>query len=310
MQHLDEGTIHAWLDDALPASEAAMAEAHVAHCTECAALVAEARGLIAGASRIASSLDHVPAGIIPSAQPKPRALWNTLRLTPARARIAALLRVGVAWLCTARRAELKARHPARREGPPSLATDSAAHPRTAVSSAPAIAAPAPSKATQAQPKPKLAVKREVAESAKPAADVAAVDTVRAQRGIAGAERNFAGAPAPMASQRMVREFDASRGSPAGCYRLLSNAEHAMPIPERFALQRDSIGRNVVLRLSVDNQADSVLSGFAWRQVSPTAARLIAPMSQLLLTTDVGGRARLETEDGTTDVQLQRMPCRP
>ena len=42
MQHPEEGTIHAWLDGALPADEAAAAEAHVAGCSECAARVAEA----------------------------------------------------------------------------------------------------------------------------------------------------------------------------------------------------------------------------------------------------------------------------
>jgi len=60
MQHLEEGTIHAWLDGALPAEESAGVERHVAVCTECASLVAEARGMIAGASRIVSSLDIVP----------------------------------------------------------------------------------------------------------------------------------------------------------------------------------------------------------------------------------------------------------
>src|SRR4029078_1183855 len=64
MQHLEEGIIHAWLDGALPAEESAGVERHVAVCTECASLVAEAVGMIAGASRIVSSLDIVPGGVI------------------------------------------------------------------------------------------------------------------------------------------------------------------------------------------------------------------------------------------------------
>lgn len=64
-EHLDEGTIHAWLDGALPPDESARVEAASNRCTECAALVAEARGLIAASSRILSSLDTVPAGVIP-----------------------------------------------------------------------------------------------------------------------------------------------------------------------------------------------------------------------------------------------------
>jgi anti-sigma factor RsiW len=61
MQHLDEGTIHAWLDGALAPNEASASEAHVATCEQCARAVAEARGLIAASSRILGALDEVPA---------------------------------------------------------------------------------------------------------------------------------------------------------------------------------------------------------------------------------------------------------
>ena len=47
MQHLDEGTIHAWLDGALAPNEAHAAEAHVQTCVACAQSLAEARGLVA-----------------------------------------------------------------------------------------------------------------------------------------------------------------------------------------------------------------------------------------------------------------------
>ena len=60
MWHLDEGTIHAWLDGALSADEARRVEAHVGSCTVCADAVAEARGLIAASSRILTALDDVP----------------------------------------------------------------------------------------------------------------------------------------------------------------------------------------------------------------------------------------------------------
>ena len=64
--HIDEGTIHAWLDDALSAEDSAVVQSHVAHCSTCAAAVAEARGLIAASTRILSALDDVPAGVIPA----------------------------------------------------------------------------------------------------------------------------------------------------------------------------------------------------------------------------------------------------
>ena len=67
MQHLDEGTIHAWLDGELAPAERAEAEAHIAECAECAAAVAEARGFIAASSRILTALDSVPGGVLPAA---------------------------------------------------------------------------------------------------------------------------------------------------------------------------------------------------------------------------------------------------
>lgn len=67
MEHIDEGTIHAWLDGALPADEGGRIEEHVTSCAACAAAVAEARGLIAASSRILAALDDVPGGVIPVA---------------------------------------------------------------------------------------------------------------------------------------------------------------------------------------------------------------------------------------------------
>jgi anti-sigma factor RsiW len=72
MQHLDEGTIHSWLDGALSADESARVEAHVKECSECAAAVAEARGFIASSSRILTALDNAPRGVIPASAPRRR----------------------------------------------------------------------------------------------------------------------------------------------------------------------------------------------------------------------------------------------
>src|SRR5688500_13157970 len=90
MQHPDEGLIHAWLDGALAADEAAQLESHVASCTNCSALVAEARGLIAASSRIVGHLDVVPGGVIPVARKKN--LWLRSAWPSA---IAATLIIGV-----------------------------------------------------------------------------------------------------------------------------------------------------------------------------------------------------------------------
>jgi anti-sigma factor RsiW len=84
MQHLDEGTIHAWLDGALSPDEAARVEAHVAECPQCAAAVAEARGFIAASSRILTALDHVPRGVVPVARP---ARWSNPAMWRAAAAV-------------------------------------------------------------------------------------------------------------------------------------------------------------------------------------------------------------------------------
>ena len=66
MQHLDEGTIHAWIDGELSPEQGDEITAHVAECPECAAMVAEARGLVAASTRILTALDDVPGVVIQS----------------------------------------------------------------------------------------------------------------------------------------------------------------------------------------------------------------------------------------------------
>jgi hypothetical protein len=105
--HPDEGTIHAWLDRQLDDATAATLEAHLQRCDECAERVAEARGLIAGASRVVASLDDdadaaadekaVARPWGPAILPTPPARRpRTFRFTPARSAIAAVLVVAVA----------------------------------------------------------------------------------------------------------------------------------------------------------------------------------------------------------------------
>jgi hypothetical protein len=104
MQHPDEGTIHAWLDGALPGEQARALEEHVAGCAPCAGAVAEARGMTAGASRILASLDHAPAGVIPprAAARRPgvrRAAWFR-RPGVGIAAAMAIVATGTTWAVT------------------------------------------------------------------------------------------------------------------------------------------------------------------------------------------------------------------
>jgi anti-sigma factor RsiW len=94
MKHLDEGTIHAWLDGALSATEAHDAESHVKSCAECSAKVAEARGFIAGVSRILTSLDDVPA-VTPKRAPSTAPAVRQWRAAPWVTGIAATLMLAI-----------------------------------------------------------------------------------------------------------------------------------------------------------------------------------------------------------------------
>jgi len=94
MQHLDEGTIHAWLDGALGVEEAARVDAHVASCARCADAVAEARGLIAASSRILTALDQVPSvRVAPGSRGSTGSRWTGRPFATAfvRQRIAAVI---------------------------------------------------------------------------------------------------------------------------------------------------------------------------------------------------------------------------
>lgn len=103
MQHPDEGTIHAWIDGELSPDDAAALEAHLAECSECSALAAEARGLVAASSRIVSALDMIPGDVIPKAQPRRRAWYASTQLRAA----AAVVIVAGASLLVARNGEVK-----------------------------------------------------------------------------------------------------------------------------------------------------------------------------------------------------------
>ena len=89
MQHLDEGTMHAWLDGELPPAERQAAEAHVASCDECKAAVAEVRGFMAASSRILTALDAVPGGVLPASS------------TAAKTRAPAKFTISRAWMAAA-----------------------------------------------------------------------------------------------------------------------------------------------------------------------------------------------------------------
>ena len=109
MQHLDEGTIHAWIDGELSQEQSGEIAAHVAECPECAAMVAEARGLVAASTRILTALDDVPGGVIPSVPdiapdiaPAPIVRRRWYQRTDVRAAAALLLVAGTSLVVVKR----------------------------------------------------------------------------------------------------------------------------------------------------------------------------------------------------------------
>jgi anti-sigma factor RsiW len=207
MQHLDEGTIHSWLDGALSADEAARAEAHVAQCAECATAVAEARGFIAASSRILTALDTVPRGVIPLA---PRA---RTRNWPAWRAAAAVVVVALGSLVVLKRtgpgesqqdraesvspisAPLAATQPPADSpaGVPAGAAASAVQP-SATASAPVNQASAPASAPRSTSR-KIPAQARVSSSESAANRVAADNTVSPLRGaVAGLESRRMAAP--------------------------------------------------------------------------------------------------------------------
>jgi hypothetical protein len=142
MNHLDEGTIHAWLDGALDAEQSRAVEAHVASCRLCADAVAEARGFVAASSRILGALDDVPGNVIPAratAVTKRRSMW---RAAPWVTGIAAVLLAAVVLRTgdTPQRAEVLESRPTA----PFVDTTARTLAATSATDAPLSVAPAPS----------------------------------------------------------------------------------------------------------------------------------------------------------------------
>ena len=194
MQHPDEGTIHAWIDGELSPDDALELEAHLKECSECSALAAEARGLVAASSRIVSALDIVPGGVIPKVAP--RRPWYAS--TQLRAAAAVAIVAGASLLVVRNGGEMKMERAMRISAPvETAATTPATVPaQPELDRATAQNAPAPAVA-EAPPKsvPKKALEGKVSgagvsdlrkEAANDAAKVVAQAPPPAQSAIANA----------------------------------------------------------------------------------------------------------------------------
>ena len=258
MQHLDEGTIRAWLDGALSEGEAAAVAEHVAQCRECAALVAEARGMIAAAGNIVAALDTVRGGVIPASAPMSdgqRSLWRRLRLTPARAALAATVLITVASLLTVR------------GGKERIASDSGARARTeaAPTAAHAPRLPASASTPSHDSAVRLANTDADARNAKPVnVKTMANAPVSAPRPRADTATKLA------ADQVFSRAVVASGAVPAS-----SNAQPAAALPAAKTTT-DALEAGVARRADVAPQAQLAVAG----GVARPSLKSLAVMSEL------------------------------
>jgi hypothetical protein len=297
MLHLDEGTVHAWLDGELPPDDAAHAARHVAACAECQALVAEARGLMAGASRIVSALDAGPAGVIPPAQRGPssgRRAWRRFAFTPVRMSIAATIIVAAGLTFTARRAADNSSLRGRMIDSPINPATQTARAAATDSFAPAPAAATAGKQKTAAKEPAsigsadLSSPKPVASPAPRVIDAPALEQKAAladKRAVTEPQRQVAaGAPTPASSPLMARvdslrakdevaKLDAESLSKAQAFERRREAlagGNASQIRGVAINQRDAEPRSVVVlrecyRLAVDSTD--------WRGVLPSAFAL-------------------------------------
>ena len=206
-EHPDEGTIHAWLDGALDDATSASLAAHVESCGECAERVAEARGLIAGASRIVAALDDLRTGAGPAWGQAPAAAtaartgagsaWRRLRVTPARAAIAATVLVALGVSLTYKRTAVDTEAPQLTQA--TTATREAAAPSiqphdAVLDSAVArnLAVAQPPRALKAAPGPEIPVPEPAPSGAAGMADRVAPARVAAARAEIKAQRDSGG----------------------------------------------------------------------------------------------------------------------
>ena len=283
--HPDEGTIHAWLDGALDAEQAAQLHAHGAGCATCAERVAEARGLVAGASRVVALLDEPSQqAMMPASTPTAgteMSVWRLMRVTPARAAIAAVLVVAVGITLTRGRVAVDPR-----AAPTASAVSGAAPPRDSVLSdavARRLAAEAPPRTVAAAPGvavPALEVERPAAAAVTMAATEAKVLAGRASM---NAQRDSAGVRADRTT--------------AGVGQLAAGAAVADARVAIAAKAADSAGRPARM-LRVRGAAAAVTAGQCYRVESTAPAAWGSASLPFIVAIDSNGTdARVLTASG-------------
>jgi hypothetical protein len=343
MPHLEEGTIHAWLDRAVTGDEGARVEQHLAECAECTAMVAEARGLIAGASRVVASLDIVRGGVIPRPAVARRgsSLWRALRITPARAALAASLMVAAATLLSVRHDTPDKIVPAA-SSMPSVPQTPAVSP-AAPPAASSVTSPAPTRAPAPKSAPKsippVAPVAAETKATTAMSRVAAVDSAQAVvpnqlratvSGFAAQQnrgRRVLAGVTPLQDVVTTGVAALSGTGFAGCYAITADSTGwPRSLPSRFSLatpESASAGaatQQVVRAVNAQGRVDSVIAGGSWTQPSPNVAHVSFAVenSRQLLTLQLlpngavtaKASANASARERAEPIPIVREECRP
>jgi hypothetical protein len=305
--HIDEGTLHAWLDGALSPDESARVEAHIASCAACSAAAAEARGLVAAASRILTALDDVPGGVAPRRHGVERRhrLWTGWPLRAA----AAVLFVVAGSLAVLQQMGTEHRSVA------ALSAPNASHVPVAPTALPPVAEmkkqPVRKQRPVAPPAPPQPAPAAVAQAADEARVIPQVDSVaKAEKPVTIAGRVVeakTGQPVSQAVVHLSSPQVSTVTDSAGGYSIAIPASQATNQPARLDVRRigydratdsvtvarqtsagDTVRRDFALQQATMALSQVVVSGAA-RKVAPSAtngvglaggvASAMAPLSQ-------------------------------
>lgn len=247
-QHPDEGTLHAYIDGELSSAEAATLELHVGECARCAAALAEARGFIAAASRVITTLDAAPSSVakpvaavagVPAAPSKRVVRPPTFRVPYARAAALLLLVGGTAFVVDRTGTFAREKSPQAESLPADAATASEI-----------VAEPTAESPTAAMPASAPAATADLStEAGGGTADNAARDAVAPPRVVAGRETDGAkrarvverSAPPPesartgLVEQRGVAGGMATKPPPAAPAAALAGKDAAPTVAQPTAL---------------------------------------------------------------------------
>lgn len=322
MQHPEEGVIHAWLDGELSADEAEMLETHIADCSECAAAVAEARGLIAASSRIVSALDTVPGDVIPATIPRRRAWYANGQIRAA----AAIVLVAGASLVVMRRerepdteqlmsraASAPAAVDSGSQRLQAMSEDAAAEPVAPPRTQPTVALKAPAKAS---------APRQAANAQKERASVNRMADIAAEKSMKVADN---AAPPKDASrdgvlQGKVAGAEVSAQSPPPANAVTSEAQRSQMARLRAAPTLDNVivtgvvastgaGEVMLREMRSDTTGNIVMTVY---EVSPgVQVTLVESAPQAFVTQQREADARKTTKSGTPNSTIaQASPAPP